>query len=354
MFLRNCWYVAAWSDEVRGEILLSRKLLGEQVLLYRQEGGGVGALIDRCSHRFAPLSIGRREGDCVRCMYHGLVFSADGACVEEPGRTRPSPNTAIRSYPVVERYRQIWIWMGEPALADPGLIPDCHWQDDPAWRSNPAYIHYDADYRLIMDNQLDFSHLSFVHENTLGGSLTIAETRPKIDQIEGGIRITRWYRDEPELAPYLRGLTSLEGPIDRWNIYDWHTAGNVLNMDSGSAPAGTGAPEGHRVPEALQFHATQIITPEDATHTHFFWTYAHNFNLDDPAFTASLAARIQVGFDEDRDMIEAQQKVIDVNGDEGMAYIFVDAGLTHGRRLLERAIAAEAGAPVREMATIGG
>ena len=341
MFLRNCWYVAAWCDEVAGDALLSRKILGEQILLFRKESGGAAALLDRCSHRFAPLSVGRREGDCVRCMYHGLVFDGAGRCVSEPGRTRPSPGTNVRSYPLVERDRMIWLWMGDPALADPALIPDCHWQDDPAWRSIPAYIHYDADYRLIMDNQLDFSHLSFVHEKTLGGSLAIAAARPKIDQIDGGIRITRWYLNEPEIAPYLKGVAELPGPIDRWNIYDWHTAGNVLNMDSGSAPAGTGAAQGQRVAQALQFHATQIVTPEDETHSHFFWTYAHDFNLDDPDFTQRLAARIQMGFDEDRDMIEAQQRVVSASGDDHMAYIFVDAGLTHGRRLLDRRIAAE-------------
>ncbi len=341
MFLKNCWYVAAWGHEVAGDGLLSRKILGEQVLLYRQRNGEAAALIDRCSHRFAPLSKGRREGDYVRCMYHGLVFNADGLCVEEPGRDQPSDNTSIRSYPLVEKYKMLWIWMGDAQRADPSLIPDCHWQDDPAWRSIPAYIHYEADYRLIMDNQLDFSHLSFVHENTLGGSRKIAETVPTLEAIEGGIRLTRWYLNEPEIAPYLRGVVDLKGAIDRWHIYDWFTGGNVLNMDSGSAPAGTGAPQGHRAPQSLQFHATQCTTPEDEHCSHFFWTYAHNFNLNDPAFTKALAGRIEIGFVEDREMIEAQQKVVDVSGDDKMAFISVDLGLTQGRRLLNRAIAAE-------------
>src|ERR1700722_19278176 len=102
MFLRNCWYVAAWSHEVQGDVLLSRMILGEQVLLYRQQSGIAPPLTDRFSHRFAPLSMGRREGDCVRCMYHGLVFDAAGQCVEEPGRARPSPGISVRGYPLVE------------------------------------------------------------------------------------------------------------------------------------------------------------------------------------------------------------------------------------------------------------
>ncbi len=342
MFLRNCWYVAAWSHEVAAGKPFARKLLGERVVLFRRESGGVAALIDRCSHRFAPLSMGRCEGEGLRCMYHGLVFDGDGQCIQEPGRTRPSPGTTVRSYPVVERNKQLWIWMGDSALADPALVPDCWWQDHPDWRSIPAYIHYQADYRLIMDNLLDFSHLSFVHENTLGGSLSIAEAKPKIEVIAGDtVRITRWYRNEPELAPYLRGVAELSGPIDRWNIYELSVPGLVFNMDSGSAPAGSGAPEGHRVAEALQFHACQIMTPEDEGNTHFFWSYAHNFRLDDADLTKRLAARILEGFVEDRTFIEAQQQVVDESGGEAMAYIFVDAGLAQGRRVLEKLLSGE-------------
>ena len=348
MFLRNCWYVGAWSHEVQGTTLLPRKLLGERVVFFRLASGGVGALHDRCSHRFAPLSLGRHEGDCIRCMYHGLVFDAAGRCVEEPGRKRPSANTDVRSYPVVERWKQVWIWMGDPDLADPDLIPDCHFQDSPDWASIPAYIHYKADYRLILDNLLDFSHLTFVHEGTLGGSATIAQTKPKVEQADFGVRMTRWYLGEPEIAPYLRGFETFTGPVDRWHVYELTTCGNVFNMDSGSAPAGTGAPDGHRVAEAMQFHATQIVTPEDERNSHFFWSYAHNFNIADAAFTRRLADRIAEGFEEDRLMIEAQQRTIDEGGAEGMAYIFVDNGLALGRRLLDARLAAEAAAQPTE------
>lgn len=235
----------------------------------------------------------------------------------------------------------IWIWMGDAALANPALVPDCHRQDSPDWASIPAYMHYASDYRLILDNLLDFSHASFVHEATFGGSEAIAATKPKIEQTPDGVRMTRWYLDLPEIPPYLKGMETFSGPVDRWHIYDLSTAGNVFRMDSGSAPAGTGAPDGHRVPEAMQFHATQIMTPEDEHNTHFFWTYAHNFNLGDPAFTADLAARIEHGFIEDKVMIEAQQQTIDESGDDKMAYIFADNGLMLGRRLLEQSIAKE-------------
>lgn len=341
MFIRNAWYVGAWEHELADGALLSRKLLGESVLFYRTEAGEAVALRDRCSHRFAPLSIGRREGDNVRCMYHGLVFNPQGECVEEPGRKGCSPNTDVRRYPTVSRYRQVWIWMGDAQAADPDLIPDCHYQDDPEWASEPAYFHYKADYRLILDNLLDFSHLTFVHENTLGGSAAMAEIRPKVEKIEDGVRLTRWYPEESRIAPYLNGFNTFEGPVDRWHIYELKIGGNVFTMDSGSAPAGTGAPQGHRVPESMQFRATQIVTPEDERNSHFFWTYAHNFNIHDREFTHLLANRILEGFVEDKNMIEAQQRIIDESGDDPMAFILADNGLALGRRMLEDRIAAE-------------
>ena len=79
-FLRNAWYMAGWSHEV-GDALLRRRLLGDPVLLFRKEDGGVAAMIDRCPHRFAPLSMGTRTGDTITCAYHGLSFEAGGACV---------------------------------------------------------------------------------------------------------------------------------------------------------------------------------------------------------------------------------------------------------------------------------
>jgi len=124
MFLKDSWYVAAWSHEIDDGKLLGRTILGEPVLLYRGEAGHVVAMHDRCCHRGAPLSMGRREGDAVRCLYHGLKFSPSGQCVEIPGQDRIPPKACVRVFKVVERSSWIWIWMGDPARADESLIPD--------------------------------------------------------------------------------------------------------------------------------------------------------------------------------------------------------------------------------------
>ncbi|HLI23240.1 MAG TPA: Rieske 2Fe-2S domain-containing protein, partial [Stellaceae bacterium] len=111
MFLRNFWYVAAYAREV-GAAPLARTILGEPVLLYRAESGAAVALEDRCCHRNLPLSMGAREGDAIRCGYHGLKFDAQGRCIEIPGQKEIPPDTRVKSYPLVEKFNFVWLWMG--------------------------------------------------------------------------------------------------------------------------------------------------------------------------------------------------------------------------------------------------
>ena len=130
MFLKNCWYVAAWDHEVTAAPL-ARTLLCEPVVLYRTEDGTAVALEDRCCHRALPLSMGKVVGDRLQCGYHGLEFDSGGACVRVPGQAQIPPGASVRSYPLVERWKYLWIWMGDPALADEALIPNWWWFDHP-------------------------------------------------------------------------------------------------------------------------------------------------------------------------------------------------------------------------------
>src|SRR6201991_2023861 len=105
-YLENAWYLTAWSAEIGADTLLARTLLDQPVVMFRTSDGRVAALRDMCPHRFAPLSMGKKSGDTVRCAYHGLEFDCAGACVRNPhGVKGHIPSAAhVRSYPVVERY----------------------------------------------------------------------------------------------------------------------------------------------------------------------------------------------------------------------------------------------------------
>jgi len=98
MFLKNCWYVAAWDYELLPDTLMQRTICGESIVFFRTTAGAPVALDNRCCHRHAPLHLGRKEGDCVRCMYHGLKYDASGRCVEIPGQESIPIKLAQRSY----------------------------------------------------------------------------------------------------------------------------------------------------------------------------------------------------------------------------------------------------------------
>jgi vanillate O-demethylase monooxygenase subunit len=338
IFLRNTWYVAAWSHEIAADGMLARTITQVPLVFWRDRAGRVVALEDRCCHRAAPLSKGRREGDLIRCMYHGLLFDPAGQCVEIPSQEFIPPAAKVRAFPVVERFKWVWVWMGDPGKMDASLIPDTHYLDDAAWRGTPGYLHYDANYLLITDNLLDFSHLSYVHEKTLGGSAKYAGIRPKVTRNGRSVRVERWLIDD-EPAPFLRSLKTWAGNVDRWNIYDVVLPG-VLLMDSGSAPTGTGAQEGNRV-DSAQFFGCQAVTPETEKTSHYFFQQSHGFALDDASVTENLRTSVLAGFQEDKDIILAQQRILDLNPNAPMLAMRMDMALASFRSMLMRAIAEE-------------
>ena len=341
LFIKNCWYVAAWDNEVPQEAMFARTLLNEPILLYRDSQGQAVALENRCCHRAAPLHLGRKEGDCIRCMYHGLKFDPTGACIEIPGQDNIPPKTRIKSYPVVERNRLIWIWMGEPEKANPKDIVDFDWHDSPQWRMKPGYIHYKANYKLIVDNLLDFTHLAWVHPTTLGTD-SAAGLKPVIERSTEGngmLTISRWYLND-EMPNLHKKVATFKGKADRWQIYQWSPPA-LLRMDAGSAPVGTRAFEGHRASEAVQFRHTSVQTPETESTSHYWFCQARNFELDNEQMTDSIYESVVEAFEEDRAIIEGQQKIIDQVPDRPMLPIGADSGLNQARWLIDRLVKAE-------------
>ena len=117
--------VAGFADEVAPGAMLARTLLDEPVVFFRDGAGTVKALADRCTHRFAPLSMGKLCDGVVQCPYHGMRFDGSGACVHNPHGDGSVPKASkLKSYAVVERDGLLWWWAGEDDAADAALIPD--------------------------------------------------------------------------------------------------------------------------------------------------------------------------------------------------------------------------------------
>ena len=339
MYVKNCWYVAAWSHEIRPDELFTRTILNEPLLLMRTAEGKVVAMDNRCCHRAAPLSEGRREGDCVRCPYHGLKFDAQGVCVEIPGQERIPPQARVKSYPVVEQNKWVFVWMGDPAKADTALLPDNSANDDPGFRYKPGgYLHYDCSYLLIVDNLLDFSHLTYVHEATLGGSEKIAQSRPTIERLERGLRVVRRVRDVPP-APYHHQFGKFPDRVDRWFDYQFLLPG-ILLMHSGAKPPGR---DWDDFEGALHLRSCQALTPETDDSTHYFFMQAHGFALDNESVTNKIYDSVVTAFEEDRKTIMAQARMLKL-GEPKFVPIAADAALNQFRLLIKKLSDAEQGA----------
>ncbi|HSV46292.1 MAG TPA: aromatic ring-hydroxylating dioxygenase subunit alpha, partial [Ramlibacter sp.] len=217
MFVRNAWYVGAWSDEVAPGGMLTRTLLGEPVLFYRSEDGALAALQDRCCHRGLPLSHGCVQGDRVQCGYHGLVFDARGACVKVPGQERIPPTPKVRSYPVVEKQGMAWIWMGEPERADASQIVSHPFHEDPDWVWIKDCYRVEANYQLITDNLMDLTHVGYVHGRTIGGTPQAhSEALATTTGTERGVRVERWMLDSLPPPAYTVAHTFGTERVDRW------------------------------------------------------------------------------------------------------------------------------------------
>ena len=337
-FIRNRWYVAAWDSEV-DRAPISRTICGEAVMLYRKLDRGVVAMRDACPHRLLPLSMGIKEGDSIRCRYHGLKIGPDGCAEEMPVKSeRVNKSVCATLYPVVERHRYIWIWIGEAARADPMLIPDYWPCSAPGWTFDGGYYPIACDYRLVIDNLMDLSHETYVHSGSIG-QLEINETPIETETRGDEVIVQRWMPGiEP--PPFWRDALKQDGLVDRWQICHFLPPSSVL-IDVGVAPVEAGAtPEHHD--QGVRGMVVDAITPETETSCHYFWGMARNFDIADTGFTARFKAQQGAVFLEDVEILEAQQRSIEANPDMKLRAYAIDQGGVRARRIIDRLVRAEA------------
>ena len=334
-YVRNAWYVAGWSHELEAAKPFAVSILDEPIVLYRSESGRMVALEDRCVHRLAPLSLGRCEGDRLRCMYHGLLYDPDGKVSEIPGQDLVPKHARVKSYPIADRHDWIWVWMGDPALADEAQIPPAVGLSDPDYILGHGHLDYAAEARLINDNLLDFSHLSYVHANSFGAGPEFAETRPHLETLERGVRFSRWVTGTR--GPNAR---KSDAPVDSFMTYDFLVPG-VLLMWNGQYPEGTAAALGFAQPDfsaaigGVTF-TSQAVTPLTAKTSRYFFSWGPHRNHGDASLRDTLMGIAAMAFGEDKTMIEAQQKVIDRTPEPRIMPTAHDKGVTIFTRLVER------------------
>jgi len=334
-YLRNCWYMAGWSDEV-GEGLLRRRILGEPILLYRAGDGAVVALTDRCPHRFAPLSAGTREGDVVRCTYHGLAFDQRGQCVHNPFSATLPKGATVRAWPVRERNGIVWLWPGAEAAADPALIPDFDRIEASGFPPITGLMPMDAPYEFATDNLMDLSHIEFVHRGSFAGAGVIFAGEHKLRQ-EGDALHSDWWMPKVPAPAHTYGVYERGLPTDHWLEMRWSAPASML-LEIGATPAGEPREGG------VIIHQAHIITPETETTAHYFWATSRGGPPHAERDAGTRALMEQAFSGEDKPIIEASFANLDGRDfwDAQPAYLGIDAGGTRARRLLQQMIAREA------------
>ena len=337
----NAWYPAAWGHEIRRS-LFARKICDADVVLYRRQDGVAVALEDACWHRLLPLSLGKLKGDEVMCGYHGLVFNAAGRCTFMPAQRTINPSACVRSFPLVEKHRLVWVWPGDPALADSARVPDLHWNDGTEWVGEGGVAaSLRCDWRLVVDNLMDLTHETYVHSDSIGQD-SITESPFEATHDDKTATLTRWMIGiEP--PPFWAKQLGKPGLVDRWQIVRFE-APCVVVGDVGVAPTGTGAPQGRRG-EGVNGAFLAALAPETATSCHYFWNFVRRFHREDEELTRTLQkAHVNEGrglYDQDFHVLEAQQRAIAANPRAPFYNLNIDAGALWARRLIDDLVARE-------------
>jgi len=187
----NQWYAILPSSRVRPGGVTAVRRLGLDLVLFRTSRGALGCVTERCPHRGASLRLGRVEGSCIRCPFHGIQFDPSGQCTFIPANGRASAQDMGRynaqSYPVGEAHGIIYVWYGDPEKTT-GRLPFFYGEVDGFMYSELADA-WNAHYSRAIENQLDVVHVPIVHHNTIGRGNRTLVNGPRV-VFDGGQLIT--------------------------------------------------------------------------------------------------------------------------------------------------------------------
>jgi phenylpropionate dioxygenase-like ring-hydroxylating dioxygenase large terminal subunit len=340
VYARNQWYVLGWSTDF-GASPVRRVVMDEPILLYRSERGAPIAIADRCAHRHFPLSKGgKRRGDLIVCGYHGLTYDSTGACVHIPSQDRIPGSCKIKAYPLVEAWNWVWIWMGDPRLADPARIVD-HFAiglTDPKWEASIGFdVPLKARYQLLNENLLDLTHATFLHPETIGTD-EVAEAEIVFEEGSGFLRDGRYMRSvrAPEL---FKDPLELDDVVDRDLLIDFYPPGLHVGWEQFKR---CGVSDDSPERDYGQLKVYHALTPETQSTTHYFFAFARTFAKGDQAFTDHLREGLFFVVNQDREALNALEENLALESDLPREFSCrSDAGVLRGRRHLESLIAAE-------------
>lgn len=319
--IRRQWYVAGrvedFGDELNEIVIMNRSLV-----LYRTSTGEPVLMQNRCPHRSYPLSESIREGDNIRCRYHGATFNSEGEFVNVPSQDI-CPKGGLRKFPVVEIGPFVWVWMANES-PDHSKLPDLPYTRGD-WKLSIGRFDVPGNIMFMAENLCDLSHLPYLHENTLGYPPEFAKEHLDIRQVGNGLEYERkisghYYH---KTIFFSQETSDLIDPCDyrMSNIgYFKSTALNYSHVRLMVDPSDVAKyPE---LQDEYSFIISHYLTPETDTTTHYYWLLARNYDMDNSAVDTQLQQGITAAFMEDIETTHLLQQMMEKDHEPYREVIF--------------------------------
>ncbi|WP_339822762.1 Rieske 2Fe-2S domain-containing protein [uncultured Parasphingorhabdus sp.] len=263
--MRRHWMPVCMSEEVAEPDCtpLRARLLGENMVVFRDTGGRIGVLDELCPHRRASLAFGRNEECGLRCLYHGWKFDVNGQAVDmssEPVDAKLRDSMRTRSYPACEAGGFVWAWMGDPEHPLPF--------DPPVWTKAPddkiaiVKVHAECNWAQVLEGSIDSAHSSSLHSSNMPTAVDVANStatdsqwlRPSADKSP---------RLEIERTPYGFRYAAIRKPIHDAEKQDYVRTTSFI------------APFTVMIPPTDQYNLIQMLVPIDDVNCMFYWIAWH-------------------------------------------------------------------------------
>jgi len=285
---RRHWIPACMSEEVteRDGAPVRTRLLGEDLVVFRDSQGRLGVLGEHCRHRGASLAFGRNENCGLRCLYHGWKFDVDGNVLEmpsEPDAERIRPSVKQKSYPVREGGGFVWIFMG-PEEEMREFEPPA-WAPSPHTKISIVKIHTACNWAQVLEGSIDSAHSSSLHSTDM-------PTAP----VDGAkATATNWPRPSADKAPRLQvqqtgfgfHYAAIRKPLVNPDTHEYIRTTLFI------------APFTVLIPPNDQYNLAQMLVPIDDHNTMFYWVAWHETKgISQDAWREFCAARVGIELDQ--------------------------------------------------------
>jgi len=276
---REYWYPALPEKDVKKSEPSMLRMLGTDVIFFRDKQGEVQALLDWCPHRSVYLSMGKCyfEG-FVTCGYHGATFDGDGNCVafltEGPDSKMPgAPGMKARKFPTVTLKGLVFVWMGdgEPVAPEEDIPPEM-FEGPNILR--PSYCMFDCNWVLVLENTMDAHNAFMVHRNSLrilGSRLGGRPRTPlgyRVNIVNnknvhyrpgsGKSSVENFYYDDEGNIPYQMYYPGVDGvwPLHKWRLlWTWFFDRKAKRRGQ---PAGRQRPDSADTPDVNEWNGTRL------------------------------------------------------------------------------------------------